>query len=249
MSFGRDHYNPSRGVKSSGFAVIYVRKAGKDHMDGSVQRPLRTISAALEKLPASSNTGIVIDVGPGVWHEDITIPPVRFYGAKKFSRTISTRLGLGGNDSDFLGLLIRGAQGSFSDIGFRTESKRFAPKVVSEADGNSNDIFFSPATKITGTITSPPSACYELACLELDVGKAEYVYSLSTYGTLASIKGVVFKNRFSPICIESFSDIKLEGCYIDSTREIQLRSKSILRTKDCEGVKIKSSDESLHIKL
>ena len=250
MSFGRDHYNPSRGAKSSGFIVIYVRKAGKDHMDGSVNRPLRTIAAALEKLPVSSNVGIVIDIGPGTWQEDITVPPVRFFGNRKFSRAISSRLGLGGSDSDYLGLLIRGTTGNFSEVGFRAEKNRFAPKVVFESDGNSKDVFFSPATKITGTITSQPSSCFELSCLEINTGKSDYSYCLCTYGSMATIKGVILKSNFSPISFESFSDVRLEGCYVKAKQQIKLRNKSILKLKDCVGVdQIENTDDSIVIKI
>ncbi|MBU2527632.1 MAG: hypothetical protein KKC03_13635, partial [Bacteroidetes bacterium] len=111
---GRDHYR-SIGVRKSEaeqMSVIYVRKNGSDQHDGSsLQKPVYSLLRAFELLPVKSATGLLVDVGEGTWSEDITIPSIQFYGNSRYSRTISTRIGLEGRGSSHLGLVIRGSAG------------------------------------------------------------------------------------------------------------------------------------------
>jgi len=154
--------------------AVYVRKNGADHNDGSsMHSPVRTIERAIELLPVKSNVGLVVDIGDGTWTEDITIPAIQFYGSSRYSRTISTRIGLNGTGSSHLGLVIRGSAGPLRyGRGFSLphDSARFSPSPVDgDFDANANKVFH-PNTALKGTIFCTPSSSLELNCLHLRGG-------------------------------------------------------------------------------
>jgi len=235
MGIGRDHYkSPRRSASNDRLDVVYVRKNGKDTFDGlKPNRAVRTINQALRLINRSSAVGILVDIGPGIWAENIVVPKINFFGEGCFSRTLSSRVGLVGNKSDYLGLIFRGTPGACKEIGFQTPAgkDRFdpEPKIREELDGNANNLFY-PATKIEGTISCLPSAAFELSCME--VTSKEHRSSLNFFGGLVTIRGVVVGGTRG-LSVESFSDIKVSGCLVKAKTALDVRSSSILKARKC----------------
>lgn len=234
MSLGRNHYKSRSELQlySKELALtLYVRSGGHDKHDGlSLERSVQTLGRAISLCPEKSDRAIIIDVGPGEWEEDITIPPVRFFGSKKFSRSLCSRVGIEGHKTEQLGLIIRGSPGPVQSSFFQYEvGKSFNPTpILSEdrIDGNIYNYFY-PSSKILGTVYTQPATTLELATLE--IGAVDKPYGVCSFGSIITAKGISFIRSQVGISAESFSDIRLSGCLFgNKVVHMKGRSSSII---------------------
>lgn len=241
--FGRDHYRSgiSRKTDQKTMRAVYVRKNGSDSNEGSsIHSPVRTIEKALELLPVKSSTGLLVDIGDGTWDEDITIPAIQFYGNSRYSRTISTRIGLDGVGSSHLGLVIRGSAGSLRYArGFSLphDSPRFSPTLVDgEFDANANKVFH-PSTVLRGTIFCTPGSSLELSCLHLRGG-------LLSVGGFVSGRALVLSDSPVGFSLESHADLWLDSALMDNEVPLKLKTGSSARLSSSVFVKNSVSVDS-----
>jgi len=238
MAYGRDHYKSNAQGTGSINHVVYVRKEGKDTNNGTINKPLSSISAALRRIPFESETNIIIDIGNGIWEENITIPRINFFGGKEFSRSLTTKLGLAGTYSNYLGFVIRGAADNVLPfkknwgLKINTLKEGFFPKPVKAVTESPQNYLFSPATKIIGSVVLTPGSCVELSCLSISSGEERFSFPVHSYGGMLTLKGVILESSSYGSVFDSFSDTKMSGCIVEAEKPIQVRGRSILRVNN-----------------
>lgn len=215
MALGRNHYNsPNREPNSNRSFIIFVRKTGNDRNDGRrLERSVKTLARAMEIVPESSKVAVIVDIGPGLWSEDITIPSIRFFGNRVLSRSLSSKIGLGGFDTDRLGFLIRGSVGGLSDKSFKyLAAEKFSPKPVlgEDIDGNSYDYYY-PSTVIEGSVFIYQGSFVEFSVLSICSRKP---FSICSYGGIASFRGVSLESAIASVSAEGPSDIRIRGSIV-----------------------------------